>query len=255
MRRAGRAIRIVKLPCLLLLLTLPIIRGDALDYYLGQGYYRMQQDLFTCQFVPFGGQLYTTHWLRLDLARVTWGPEQRRLLRRNARFATSIKPFRLRPEYEELYARYRASITFEAAPSVDEVLLGGAPHNVFNTYAIELRDGDRLIAVGIFDHGDRTLAGILNFYDPTYHKHSLGKYLLLLKTDYARRLHLDYYYPGYLVHGYPKFDYKLFACAAATEVFDCIRGRWVLFSWEAVASDSAELLADWLPEELGGLAE
>ena len=28
--------------------ALPIIRGDALDYYLALGYYRMQQDLFTC---------------------------------------------------------------------------------------------------------------------------------------------------------------------------------------------------------------
>ena len=78
----------------------PIIRGDALDFYLAQGYYRMQQDLFTCQFVPFDGRLYTAHWLRLDLTRVTWGPEQRRLLRRNARFTAAIRPFRLTVEYE-----------------------------------------------------------------------------------------------------------------------------------------------------------
>ena len=235
--------------------ALPIIRGDALDFYLAQGYYRMQQDLFTCQFVPFHGRLYTAHWLRLALARVQWGPEQRRLLRRNARFATTVRPFQLTAEYEELYARYRASITFDAAPTVDEVLLGGAPHNVFDTHAIELRDEGKLIAVGIFDHGERTLAGILNFYDPAYHKQSLGKYLLLLKTDYARRLRLDYYYPGYLVQGYPKFDYKLFACAAATEVFDCVRGRWLPFAWDAVNAHSAELLDEWLPEDLTGLTK
>jgi arginine-tRNA-protein transferase len=233
--------------------ALPIIRGDALDYYLAQGYYRMQQDLFTCQFVPFAGRLYTAHWLRLAMPRVEWGPEQRRLLRRNARFTTTIRPFRLTAEYEELYARYRAAITFDAAPTLDEVLLGGATHNVFNTYIIELRDGEKLVAAGVFDRGERSLAGIVNFYDPTYHKHSLGKYLLLLKTDYARRLQLDYYYPGYIVADYPKFDYKLFACAAATEVFDCVGGHWVPFSWEAVAAHSAELLTDWLPEELNGL--
>jgi arginyl-tRNA--protein-N-Asp/Glu arginylyltransferase len=233
----------------------PIIRGDALDYYLGQGYYRMQQDLFTCQFVPFDGRLYTAHWLRLAIPDVEWGPEQRQLLRRNARFATTIQPFRPTAEYEDLYARYREAITFDAAPTVDEVLLGGATHSVFNTFVIELRDNDKLIAAGIFDRGDRTIAGILNFYDPVYRKYSLGKYLLLLKTDYARRLRLDYYYPGYLVHSYPKFDYKLFACAAATEVFDCVKGQWQLFSWEAVAAQSAELLADWLPENLTGLAE
>ena len=234
--------------------ALPIIRGEALDFYLAQGYYRMQQDLFTCQFVPFDGRLYTAHWLRLDLGRVQWGPEQRRLLRRNARLAATVRPFRLTPEYEELYARYRAAITFDAAPTVDDVLLGGAAHNVFNSHIIELREDGKLIAAGIFDLGDRTLAGILNFYDPAYRRFSLGKYLLLLKTDYARRLRLDYYYPGYLVHNYPKFDYKLFACAAATEVFDSISGQWRPFSREAVAANSADLFAECLPDDLAGLA-
>ena len=230
----------------------PIMRGDALDFYLAQGYYRMQQDLFTCQFVPFNSRLYTAHWLRIDLARVEWGPEQRRLLRRNARFTATICPFRLTEEYEELYARYCAAITFDAAPTIEAVLLGGAPHNVFNTQIIELRDEGKLIAAGILDYGERTLAGILNFYDPSYHRHSLGKYLLLLKTDYARRRHLNYYYPGYLVHDYPKFNYKLFACAAATEVFDSISSQWLPFSWEVVRANSAVLFAEWLPEDLRG---
>ncbi|MBF9223922.1 GNAT family N-acetyltransferase [Hymenobacter sp. BT662] len=231
------------------------MRGDALDFYLAQGYYRMQQELFTCHFVPFGGRLYTAHWLRLALRRISWGPEQRALLRRNSRFSATVRAFRITEEYEELYARYRASITFDAAPTIEAVLLGGETHNVFNTQVTELRDGDRLIAAGIFDRGERSLAGILNFYDPNYRKHSLGKYLLLLKTDHARHLGLDYYYPGYLVYGYPKFDYKLFACPAATEVFDNVRGLWQPFSWEMVAAHSAELFADWLPEGLEGMME
>ena len=235
--------------------TLPIIRGDALDFYLAKGYYRMQQDLFTCQFVPFDGRIYTAHWLRLALNRVQWGPEQRRLLRRNARLAATVQPLRLTPEHEDLYTRYRDNITFDAAPTVAAVLLGDAVHNVFNTYAIELRDGTRLVAVGIFDLGHRTIAGILNYYDPDYRRDSLGKYLLLLKINYATRARLQYYYPGYMVQGYPKFDYKLSVSPSATEVFDSIRGLWQHFSTEAVAAQSAELLADWLPEELQGRFE
>jgi len=203
----------------------------------------MQQDLFTCQFVPFGEHLGTAHWLRLDLPRVSWGPEPRRLLRRNAGLSAAVVPFRLTAEYEELYARYRAAITFDAAPTIAEVLLGETTHNVFDTRVLELRDGGQLVAAGVFDMGQHTLAGILNFYDPAYRRHSLGKYLLLLKTDYARQQGLDYYYPGYVVVGNPKFDYKLFACAAATEVFDSLRQVWLPFSWEVVAAHSAELLA------------
>ena len=227
----------------------PILRGDALDYYLGQGYYRMQQDLFTCQFLPINDSLFTVHWLRLVLPQVQFGAEQRRLLRLNRQFSVSILPFQLTTEYEDLYTHYRFSTNFEAPPTVESFLLAGAEHTIFTTSVIEVRDGARLIAVGIFDSGLRTLAGIMNFYDPSYRRHSLGKYLMLLKIEYAFSQQMHYYYPGYLVHDYPKFDYKLFACREATEVFDCVSGYWVPFSWPEVARQSAELMASWHDEE------
>ena len=87
---------------------------------------------------------------------------------------------------------------------------------------------------------------------PAYRQHSLGKYLMLLKTEYARRWQLDYYYPGYLVHGYPKFDYQLFVDIAATEVFHHATSQWQPFSWAVVDEHSAELFAaapDWVNKE------
>ena len=224
------------------LLSIP---GDVLDYYLGLGYYRMNQDLFTCRFLPVGGGLHTVHWLRLVVPQVQYGSKQRQLFRQNARFTVAIKPLRLTAEYEALYARYSENIDFETAASLEALLLAGATYSVFNTQIIEIRDGDQLIAGGIFDCGTTTIAGIVNFYHPDYRKYSLGKYLLLLKTEYARSRQLAYYYPGYLVHGYPKFDYKLFACLAATEVFDCLSSQWLPFSWEAVDQQAVAIQADW----------
>ena len=223
---------------------LPHLPGDFLDYYLSQGYYRMGQNLFTCQFLPLDTGLYTTHWLRLAVARAAYGPKQRRLFRLNERFGVATRLFRLTPEYEELYARYYAAIDFEANASLADLLLDGNTHSVFDTSVIEVRDGERLIAAGIFDRGTDSIAGIVNFYDPAYHRHSLGKYLLLLKLEHARRYELAYYYPGYLVHNYPKFDYKLFACPAATEVFHARTHQWRPFSWEEVNRQAAELLSD-----------
>ncbi|SHK16910.1 GNAT family N-acetyltransferase [Hymenobacter psychrotolerans] len=219
-----------------------IIPGNALDHYLSQGYYRMAQDLFTCRFLPVEDTLYTVHWLRLVLAEVRYGPEQRRLLRLNERFSVTVRPFQLTEELEELYARYRASITFDAPPTVEAFLLAGATHNVFTTETIEIRDAGQLIAAGIFDSGARTMAGIMNFYDPGYRRHSLGKYLMLLKINLARSRQHQYYYPGYLVHNYPKFDYKLFPCQSATEVFDASTSQWLPFSKEVVATHAAALL-------------
>ena len=231
--------------------SLSSIPGDVLDYYLSLGYYRMNQDLFTCRFLPVGQHLHTVHWLRLVLPQVQYGSKQRRLLRLSERFTVTVKPFRLTPEYEELYARYYQAVDFDTAPSLEALLLAGATHTVFDTRIVEVREGGRLIAAGIFDCGTASIAGIVNFYDPDYRKYSLGKYLLLLKTEYACRQQLAYYYPGYLVQGYPKFDYKLFACPAATEVFDCRSSQWLPFSWEAVAEQSAALLSEWRDSWVG----
>jgi len=217
--------------------------GDFLDYYLAQGYYRMGQNLFTCQFLPLETGLYTTHWLRLAVARAGYGPKQRQLLRLNGQFEVAVRPFRLTPEYETLYALYYQSITFDANPSLGDLLLEDSPHNIFDSHVLEVRDGGRLIAAGVFDRGTDSLAGIVNFYDPAYRKHSLGKYLMLLKLEHAHRHGLAYYYPGYLVHNYPKFDYKLWACAAATEVFNARTHQWRPFSWDEVNREAARLLA------------
>lgn len=225
------------------------IPGIVLDYYLSQGYYRMRQDLFTCQFLPHDGELYTVHWLRLVLRHVQYGSKQRHLLRLNAAFVVTVRPFRLTAEYEALYTLYLQGITFDTSLTLAELLLDENPHSVFNTQIIEVRDGDLLIAAGVFDQGIDSIAGIVNFYHPNYRKHSLGKYLMLLKMTHAAQEQKTYYYPGYLVHGYPKFDYKLFACPAATEVYDCRSGQWQLFSWEEVAAQSAALLANWPAEE------
>jgi arginine-tRNA-protein transferase len=218
--------------------------GDFLDYYLAQGYYRMGQNLFTCQFLPLESGLYTTHWLRLAVARAEYGPKQRQLFRLNGQFAVAVRPFRLTAEYDALYERYYQSIDFDANPSLGDLLLEGSPHNVFDTHVLEVRDGEQLIAAGVFDHGTDTIAGIVNFYDPAYRKYSLGKYLMLLKLEHARRHGLGYYYPGYLVHNYPKFDYKLWASPAATEVFNARTHQWRPFSWEEVNREAARLLAD-----------
>ncbi|UOQ54137.1 GNAT family N-acetyltransferase [Hymenobacter cellulosivorans] len=229
-----------------------IIPGEALDFYLSQGYYRMHQDLFTCRFLPIDGGFYTVHWLRLVLGEVAYGPEQRRLLRLNERFSVTLRRFQLTDELEELYAAYRASINFDAPPTVESFLLAGATHNVFTTGVVEVRDGARLVAAGIFDSGARSLAGIMNFYHPDYRKHSLGKYLMLLKIEHARRQQHLYYYPGYIAYDFPKFDYKLFPCLAATQVFDACRNRWEYYSREVVIRQSSELLADWQDEDFAG---
>lgn len=220
------------------------MRGSELDLYLSLGYFRMHQDVFTCRYLIYDHTILPVHWLRFDLANIEFKSKQRALLRRNAAFSVVAQPFAITPEMQSLFNRYRNAVDFEAPESVEFWLMGGGTYNAFDTYAIEVRDGDRLIAVGIFDHGTESIAGIMNFYDPDYRKHSLGKFLMLQKIIYARQQHKLYYYPGYLVSNYPKFDYKLFPGEEATEVFDDNTGQWLSFSWETVNMLAADILDD-----------
>ena len=219
--------------------------GENLDFYLSQGYFRMQQDIFTCQFVQFNDTVYAVQWLRIVLDKVSYGPDQRRLFRINGKFSVTVKPFVLTAELKYLYAQYRAAIDFDAPATIEACLLDGTGRNIFDTQVVEIRDGNRLIAAGIFDNAPHSIMGIMNFYHFDYRKQSLGKYLMLLKMNHALAQHKTYYYPGYVVHDYPKFDYKLFPCEAATEVFDSLSGQWLPFSWDTMNQLSMTLIDEY----------
>ena len=216
--------------------------GEQLDFYLSIGYFRTQQDIFTCQFLPHGNAFHAVQWLRIVLDKISYGKTQQRLMRANAKFSATVGPLVLSDELESLYAQYWNALDFDAPTSVKTCLLGNSVQNRFDTQVIEVRDGGKLIAVGVFDRGRKNIAGIMNFYHPDYRKYSLGKYLMLLKINHARIQQKIHYYPGYLVDGYPKFDYKLFPCEAATEVFDSIRGIWLPFSWATMTTLSEALI-------------
>ncbi|MBN8820810.1 MULTISPECIES: arginine-tRNA-protein transferase [unclassified Spirosoma] len=216
------------------------MKGSKLDLCLNMGYFRMQQDIFTCQYILFENKLCPVYWLRIVLADVTYGTKQLRLLRSNDQFTVAVKPFVLSEELENLYALYRSAINFDAPDSVESCLLDGAIDSVFDTYVVEVRDQGQLIAAGIFDDGFQSIAGIMNFYHPAYRKHSLGKFLMLQKINHARRQRKIYYYPGYIAYNYTKFDYKIFPCEAATELLDTHNGLWVPFSWDLLKTLSED---------------
>ena len=57
--------------------------------------------------------------------------------------------------------------------------------------------------------GLNSIASILGVYDEPYASYSLGFYTMLAEIDYGKKNQYQYYYPGYVVPGFPKFDYKL----------------------------------------------
>lgn len=221
------------------------LSGSELDVYLNKGWYRLGQIIFTTDYIPHNDHWYRVFWLRFRLDTISYGRKQFKLLRDNQHFSLQIKPLEITEEAEELYRLYSSDLNFEVSPTVKNYLFDNSVferpvQNLFQTEIIEIRDKGRLIAAGIFDNGKESIAGIMNFYDPSYHKYSLGRFLMLLKINYAKQKGKSWYYPGYIAYGYPKFDYKLFPDKNAAEIFDPNSQEWLPWSESLLSALAAK---------------
>lgn len=205
-----------------------VLAPHELDAYLERGWFRMRQNIFTTNFVHFKDQFYSALWLRVTLAELKQDSSRDKLFRQNAIFRTEIKPASVTEEKEALYTCYREQIPFEPIASLQQLLYGDASTiNIYNSFEVAVYDGDKLIAVGFFDVGGVSAAGIVSVYDPAYKKYSLGKYLIYSKIEFCKKMSLQYFYPGYFVPGYKAFDYKLTIGRSALHFLALQSQEWV----------------------------
>ncbi|MBB6004063.1 arginyl-tRNA--protein arginylyltransferase [Arcicella rosea] len=200
-----------------------------LDDYLAHGWFRMGQTIFTTNFLKFSGIIYSAIWLRIDLSTFEKTKTQQKLEKLNAGFKVVIQPIQLNEKQETLFQKYSNHITFDASPSLENLLFNNGENDIFNTYEVSVYDQEKLIATGFFDLGDNSAAGITCFYDPDYKKHSLGKFLMYQKIDFCKNLGIRYFYPGYFAPGYPLFDYKLDLAKNNLEYLDIHTNNWLSF--------------------------
>lgn len=86
-----------------------ILRPEELDRYLAMGWFRMRQSVFTCDILLKEYSVHNTVWIRTPLEGYNFSKSLRKLMRRNnRRFSSTLTPFFISQEMEELYQRYRA---------------------------------------------------------------------------------------------------------------------------------------------------
>jgi leucyl-tRNA---protein transferase len=218
------------------------LTGAQLDQVLALGWYRMHQSIFATSHVELGAQ-YRVHWLRFPLSEIKRSASHNRILKRSNAFRFAIEDFNsVSSDHAELHKRYRASIDFDGAVSVQDSLFGEAPtdKNIFTTKCISVYDKDILIAGGYFDVGEISAASILHFFDPIYKRFSLGKFLILITIDYLKQHGFTFYYPGYVVEGLSKMNYKLFLGKEAAQYFDPETAIWKKFEDNILGSQSSD---------------
>ncbi len=205
-----------------------VITGSMLDDYLALGWYRMGQSIFTTHVLCLKGGMYSAVWVRLDLKDYTFRKSLRKLLRKNGeRFRVEEGKFNIDIEKEALYQKHKKRFDGFISNSLRESLLDGGVRNVYNTREFLIYDEEELVGASFFDVGDESIASITGLFDPDYGKHSLGFYTMLLEIQYAIQNNKRYFYPGYVVMGYPSFDYKL--RVGNVEGFDAWDGQWMPF--------------------------
>ncbi|MBV6425779.1 MAG: putative arginyl-tRNA--protein transferase [Haliscomenobacter sp.] len=186
------------------------LSAENLDAYLANGWYRMGQAIFTTHFLCFGTDFFSAIWIRLPLDNYRFSKSLTKILRKNqAQFRHEFRPARLDAEKEKLYRLYREHFSGMLAPSLNDSLLDGEAHSIYDTMEFAVYDGTELIAVSFFDLGAESVSSIMGIYHPDYRKYSLGLYTMLMEIDFAQKNNYRFFYPGYVVPGFRRFDYKL----------------------------------------------
>jgi len=204
------------------------ISAENLDSYLRLGWYRMGQSIFTTHFLCFGKRFYSALWIRLNLFEHKFRKNQRKLMRQNGeRFQIKYAPFQLTKEKEQLYWRYKKKFKGYLAGSLEESLLDGEEFNIYNTIEAQIYDQNKLIGLSFFDLGHNSASSIMGIYDPEYSQYSLGYYTMLLEMVYCQQKNIQFYYPGYVVPGYDRFDYKV--RIGNVEVYQMDNWEWTPF--------------------------
>jgi arginyl-tRNA--protein-N-Asp/Glu arginylyltransferase len=77
-----------------------------------------------------------------------------------------------------------------------------------DTFFIEIRQHQRLLAVAATDPVQNGLSAVYSFYDPTENARSLGNFCVLTQIEQAIAMRLEYLYLGYWIRGCRKMQYK-----------------------------------------------
>ena len=211
-----------------------------LDQYLSKGYYRLGPYVFTTDHIRHPEGNFPVVWLRYRLQGNEPDKKQVRLLRGLGKFELFLKPLKLTEELERLFYRYKYMVSFDTSFSLQHLLYDEFDpallnEEIFPSSVLEVRSEGELIAAGIIDLGEKSSAGIVNFYSPDHKKYSLGKALMVKKMMLSKELGMDFYYPGYIAYGFSKFDYKLFLGEDWAELYDPVSGEWVSYSKERLS--------------------
>jgi arginine-tRNA-protein transferase len=180
------------------------------DDLLAHGWFRGNGIVYRSEVVCIDSCVYGIRNIRFPVADFSMRKSHRKLFsKNNSRFTLRVGTPFTDASRERLYSSLKSRFKAFVHQSLEGMLLSPRMATEFDAMEVAVYDGEELIAVSYVDVGDRSMASILCVYDPRYKKESLGIYTMLAEMDLAKRMGLDFYYPGYVLDEPSSFDYKL----------------------------------------------
>lgn len=148
--------------------------------------------------------------VRVPVAAFKPSRSQRRCWTRNTDLSLRPVPAEWDEAHYALYARYIS------ARHADGDMYPPSPRQYrefllsewSNSQLLEIRDGERLLAVAVTDVLDEALSAVYTFYDPDEADRGLGTYAILSQLHWAHQQGFRFLYLGYWVKQSDRMRYK-----------------------------------------------
>ncbi len=152
--------------------------------------------------------------IRIPVVSYHFSRNAKRLLKRNSCFSVYLvdTPEASLEKYE-LYKKHKKRFSGENNENESySIFRDSFFHNFSFSKTLEIRDGDKLIAVTHLDVGLRAVSAVYCYYDTDYLSNSLGKFSIYKGIAFTKESGKEYYYLGYYImenrHMSYKGDYK-----------------------------------------------
>lgn len=139
---------------------------------------------------------------------------QKRVLSKNKTIIREVRTPWATEEHFDLFQSYLESRhadggmagmdAFEFAAMIEETPVQSRIVEYYQDHS----EGQKLVAACLTDVLDDGLSMVYSFFDPEFHKLSMGKFIILDHIQMAKEASLPYVYLGFWVPGSSKMDYK-----------------------------------------------
>ncbi|NRA51390.1 MAG: GNAT family N-acetyltransferase [Phaeodactylibacter sp.] len=185
-----------------------------LDDFLAAGWRCTGQAIYTSHFMRFpqeaNGRTYSTIPTRLHLLDYSFRKSLRKLYNKVHQHFKVVagEPIVWDLEMEMVHEQYIQAFPDRRLADLERYQETPDGPFTFDTRCVKVYHNDVLVAFSVFNLGANSLYSSQGIYDPAWYKYSLGFFTMLEEIVYAQSTGRSYFYPGYVVPGYPMFDYK-----------------------------------------------